>query len=73
MKNTTLKHAFLVMAHAYPELLNLTIGRLEADNHYFFVHIDKKVKDIAPWQEVANKHKNVFLIEDRMKVNWGGA
>ena len=67
-----LKHAFIVAAHAYPQLLEHTIQMLEADNHFFFIHVDKKTKDMAPWQEMTSHHKNVFLLEERMPVNWGG-
>lgn len=67
-----LKHAFIVAAHAYPQLLEHNIKMLEADNHFFFVHVDKKTKDMAPWQAVADNHKNVVLLQERMQVNWGG-
>ena len=67
-----MKHVFIVAAHAYPQLLEQNVRMLEADNHFFFIHVDKKTKNLKPWKDVANKHKNVFLIEDRMQVNWGG-
>lgn len=66
------KHAFLVVAHAYPEILEQTIQKLQADNHYFFVHVDLKVKDLTPWQRIADSYKNVILVQNRLKVNWGG-
>lgn len=37
-----LKHAFLIMAHAYPEQFKDIVKLLNAPNHYFFINIDKK-------------------------------
>ena len=38
-----LNHAFLIIAHDSPELLRRIIDNLRAPNHFFFVHLDKKV------------------------------
>lgn len=37
-----MNHAFLVIAHDSPELLQRIIDRLETSNHFVFVHYDKK-------------------------------
>ena len=66
MKN----HAFLIQAHAYPELLEMIISRLTAENHYFFLHIDKRNKYINDFSHLRSSH--VFLLDKRIKINWGG-
>lgn len=37
-----MNHAFLIVAHDSPELLQRIVKRLEAPNHYIFIHLDKK-------------------------------
>lgn len=37
-----MNHAFLITAHKYPEQLGEIVRILDAPNHYFFIHIDKK-------------------------------
>ena len=39
-----MKHAFLIMAHAYPEQLARLVKSIVSDNHYVFVNIDKKTQ-----------------------------
>ncbi|MDR1678855.1 MAG: beta-1,6-N-acetylglucosaminyltransferase [Prevotellaceae bacterium] len=69
MKN----HAFLIIAHAYPELLEDIVNLLMASNHYFFINIDKKNKEIWFTDAISRlqKSKNVFFIEP-VRVNHGG-
>ena len=38
----TQNHAFLIVAHDYPEQLAEIVHLLDAPNHFFFIHIDKK-------------------------------
>ena len=68
MKN----HAFLIQTHSYPELTEEIVGLLESANHYFFLHIDAKQKNIEKFKDICNKHQNTILIKNRLKVNWGG-
>ena len=63
-----MNHAFLILAHDSPELLQRIVDRLEAPNHYIFIHLDKKSND---------KHIRItrggYLSEDkRIKVFHGG-
>lgn len=37
-----LRHAFILQVHTYPELFHRIIRRLDAPNHVFIVHVDKK-------------------------------
>ena len=68
-----MNHAFLIIAHNYPELLGEIIKILQSPNHYFFINIDKKVDDI-PFKESVRGLSNIFFTEDkdRISVNWGG-
>lgn len=68
-----MNHAFLIQVHAYPQLLLKIIERLNAPNHYFFIHIDKKSKSIfhSSIIEAIKLTDNVTVISD-YKVNWGG-
>ena len=37
-----MNHAFIILAHTQPALLNRILSRLKASNHFFFINIDKK-------------------------------
>lgn len=37
-----MNHAFIILAHTQPALLNRILGRLKASNHFFFINIDRK-------------------------------
>ena len=65
MKN----HAILVETHANVDLLAMVIERLKADNHYFFVHVDKKTKNYKDFLALSSDH--VIFPRKRYKVNWG--
>ena len=42
IKMKMLKHAFLIVAHAYPEQFKDIVRLLNVPGHHFFVTIDKK-------------------------------
>lgn len=65
-----MNHIFIVIAHSQPDLLARIIKRLEASNHYFLIHIDKKT-EIAPFLPI-KKYQNVQFATKRLSVNWGG-
>lgn len=65
-------HLFIIMAHNQPEMLQRIVGRLYSLNHYFYIHIDKKV-DIRPFKSQIGEDDNIDWCEDnRIRVNWGG-
>lgn len=68
MKN----HAFLIQTHSYPELTEEIVGLLESPNHYFFLHVDAKQKNIDCFRDICKKYQNTILIKNRLKVNGGG-
>ena len=58
-----LNHAFLIMTHKSPELLSRIVHHLAQDNHYFFIHVDKRYKgDIRDFAELISDVKNVIFI-----------
>lgn len=65
-------HAFLIIVHAYPVLLKTIVCHLAAENHYFFINIDKKVDD-KPFKAELVNFNNVYFLEgkDRICVNHG--
>lgn len=68
-----MNHAFIMQVHAYPALFGDILRQLEAANHYFFVHVDKK-QDEALFRQAVGNIQNVYFLEgrQRMRVNHGG-
>lgn len=66
-------HAFIVTVHDDPGLYKRIIDRLSSDNHYFFVHVDKKAK-LSDFKKLVPPSDSVFYIDDnlRQSVYWGG-
>lgn len=62
-------HAILVETHANADLLAKVVQRMSADNHYFFVHVDKKTKNYQDFTTLASEH--VFFTDKRYNVRWG--
>lgn len=61
--------AYLILAYNDPNQLHRLIRALNF-NSDFFVHIDKK-SDIKDFSFLFN-YKNVFVVNDRVDVSWGG-
>ena len=70
-----MKHAFLLITHAYLPQLERIIELLSSPNHYFFINIDRKTRE---GDEFIMRHTqnppNVFFLEGkaRMAVAHGG-
>lgn len=65
------KHAYLIMAHKQPELLNKLLRLLDNEKNDFYIHIDKKSNmDMTHIGKDVSK-SNIYFI-DRISVNWGG-
>lgn len=63
------KHAYMIMAHHRPDLLQFLIDALDDKRNDIVIHIDKK-SDMNTSQFHCNHANMVFI--DRMEVNWGG-
>ena len=69
MKN----HAFLIVTHTFPEQLEDIVKLLDASNHHFFIHVDKKNEKMLstdPVLRLIEKANVVFL--NPMRVSHGG-
>lgn len=62
-----MKIAYLMLAHKNPNQIKRFLMNIK--NGDIYIHIDKK-KDIYEFDVV--KNKNVFFIENRVAINWGG-
>lgn len=62
-------HAILIQTHANVELLKMVIQRMKSENHYFFVHVDKKNKNYTDFLKLASKH--VIFTDKRFDVKCG--
>lgn len=65
------KHAYLVMAHHKPELLQLLLDALDDERNDIFVHIDKKSQDFMPKDQFRTS-KSALVCIPSMEVNWAG-
>ncbi|GAC1418091.1 MAG: beta-1,6-N-acetylglucosaminyltransferase [Flavisolibacter sp.] len=61
--------AHLILTHKSPEQLQKLIEALDHPSFDFYIHVDKKI-DIAPFLFLRSI-KNVYFIENRLKVYWG--
>jgi hypothetical protein len=58
---------YLILAHADYRHLDSLINALDDKDVFFFIHIDKKAK-----VHYQNSKNNVFILKERITVNWGG-
>lgn len=66
-----MKIAFLVSAYTDPKQLGYMVEALNDDNHWFFIHVDKKV-GIEPFMDAVKNFCNVSFVPKRFRVEWGG-
>ncbi|WP_375690158.1 beta-1,6-N-acetylglucosaminyltransferase [Pseudooceanicola sp. LIPI14-2-Ac024] len=59
--------AYLILAHAQPEMLARLVARLHGPDTSIFVHVDAKTRDFRP-----DVPGDVVFVEDRVSVNWAG-
>ena len=64
------KICYLILAYNDPKHLYRLVSRLN-DRADFYIHIDKK-SNIEPFKKIVKDFPNVILIENRVKVYWGG-
>lgn len=67
MKN----HAFILPVHKQPMLLARILRILESPNHYFFIHVNKRVKEYEDFQRALADISNVTFVK-RINVYHGG-
>ena len=67
-------HAILMTVHKYPEQVFEIVRLLDAPNHYFFIHVDKKsYKNMMASTELQMlSKKDNCTVFSSVSVNWGG-
>lgn len=67
-----MKHAYLIVAHQYPEQLVRLVDRLQSPDARFYIHIDKKVEHMMDDPHI-KKLQNCYnvLIYSVLKTYWG--
>ena len=66
-----MNHTFLIQVHKSPKLLRRILERISGDNHYFFINIDKKVRNVEEFENQIRNIKNVMQIS-HINVMHGG-
>ena len=67
-----MKVAFLNLCHCDPEIVEKSAKQLTQNkNFYMYIHVDKKKDDIEFKKRLKNV-ENVFFVENRKEVYWGG-
>lgn len=61
-------HAWLIIAHNEFGILQRLITALDAPQCDFFIHIDRKVKDLP---EITVAAGRLYMLKDRVDVRWG--
>ena len=63
------KHAYLIMAHESPLLLQRLLKALDDERNDIYVHIDSKWSlDV---HNLNTKESSLYILPERIKVNWG--
>lgn len=62
-----MKHAFLILAHNEPKILQTLITLLDNKNHDIYVHIDKK--NTLP--NIQTTYSHIYFLTQRIDVRWG--
>jgi len=63
------KIAFLVLAHADPDLFGRLCDSLDSSWCDVYVHIDKNI-NVEPFQAKAKSHDHICFVKDRFPVKW---
>ena len=73
MERRFMNHAFLILAHQYPDQLYKLITALNSPFSFFYIHVDKKNQEFMESFEVNELRSlpNVTFVE-RIEVYWGG-
>lgn len=68
-----MKHAFLILAHNEPYILEVLLGQLSKGADDIYVHVDKKLlmKNLIRLNQYALLMGGVQLVSTRIDVRWG--
>ncbi len=72
MKATTSRHAFLIIAHDQPAVLETLLHRLDDARNTIFLHIDRKSPLLYEHcQDIKPEQATLHLLDNRLSVFWG--
>ncbi|TDQ77991.1 beta-1,6-N-acetylglucosaminyltransferase [Sphingobacterium yanglingense] len=63
-----MKHAYLIMAHHEPEVLQLLLEALDDKRNDVFIHFDRKCEAVPA---IRMKKARAFILGERIDVRWG--
>ncbi len=70
--NTLRKHAFLIIAHQQPLVLETLLQRLDDKRNAVFLHIDRKSTRLyEQFRDYRLQHADLHVIGNRFAVHWG--
>ena len=64
-----MKHAYLIIAHNEPEVLQLLISALDDKRNDIYVHIDKKAH--FAWGKLYASESNLVILPTHLDIRWG--
>lgn len=56
-------HAFIMPVHKQPKLLARTINILQAENHFFFVHVSGQVENYQEFVDACKELNNIIFVK----------
>lgn len=62
-----MKHAYLILAHNEPELLQLLVSRLDDERNDIYIHFDRKMTEVPDLQV---SQAGLFVLPERADVRW---
>ena len=63
-----MRHAWLIIAHNEFEVLQRLVSMLDVPESGFYIHVDRKVKDLP---KIHVENGKIVLLKDRVDVRWG--
>ena len=66
-----MKHAYLIMAHNEPYILERLLKLIDYDDNDIYIHIDKKAKDLKEEDIKKWLHKSKVYFIPRRDIRWG--
>jgi len=72
MKEHSPKHAFLIIAHNQPVVLQTLLRCLDDERNAIFLHVDRKSTQLyETCRTIQLHHAQFLLLEERLSVHWG--
>lgn len=65
-----MKVAFIILAYKYPTQVRILVEHLIHEDHFFFIHVDKRV-EIRPFKEELIKYQDRIFWVKRENSYWG--